>query len=204
MLPFFFFQRIPPLKKKLSSMYLDRANQIAPKIAPYLTGNNLDVGCGTGAISKVLRDRFKKKTVLVDVDYNQMCDLYPVTIYDGKRLPFKDKQFSSSLLLTVLHHAQNHDALLEEVVRVTKNQVIVMEDVFNDLPSRIITFVGDCLVNFEVHSPFRNHSKEDWLDIFRKKGLRVIKIKEFELKCVGFPFKLAIFFLKVPPKKPQN
>lgn len=183
-------------------MYMDRARQIIPKITPTLHKEDqiLDIGCGTGVISKILRNQGFDVT-LTDIDYNQICDVYPVTIYDGKSLPFKNKQFSASLILTVLHHAKDSDAVLDEAMRVTKDKIIVMEDIFTDLPGRIITFIGDCLVNFEIHSPFHNHTKENWIQIFEKKNLKVLEIREFKLRCVGFPFRLAVFVLEIPNKK---
>lgn len=203
MLPFYLIKKSPYLKNKLARMYMNRARQIMPKIAPALNkkDNILDIGCGTGIIAKVLKKEYGLNLTLTDVDYNQMCDAFPVIIYDGKKLPFKNKQFSASLILTVLHHAKNSDMVLDEAIRVTSNKIIVMEDIFTDLPSRIITFIGDCLVNFEIHSPLHNHTKENWIKIFEKKNLKVIDIKEFKLRCVGFPFRLAVFVLKIPTKK---
>lgn len=203
MLPFYFINKFPLLSKKLASMYMDRANQIVPKISPHLNKqeNILDIGCGTGAISRILKTKGFNKITLVDVDYNKMCDQFPVIIYDGKKLPFNNKQFSTSLLLAVLHHSDNHDLLLDEAIRVSSDKIIIMEDIFTDLPSRIITFIGDCLVNFELHSPFRNHPKEDWIEIFKEKNLEVLSVKEFKLRCIGFPFRLAVFILKVPHQK---
>lgn len=197
MLPFYFIKKIPPLRKKLLLMYQDRANQIVPRFGRFILkkDNILDIGCGTGAIAKLIERKYCKNITLVDVDYNQMCDLYPVTIYDGKKLPFKNNQFSKSLLIAVLHHSNNPAQLLKEAKRVTSEKIIIMEDIFTDLPSRIITFLGDCLVNFEIHSPFRNHTKEDWVKIFEKEGLKIEHIQEFKLWCVGFPFKLAIFII---------
>lgn len=183
-------------------MYLNRARQIVPKIKPALAKKDqiLDIGCGTGAISKILKSQGFNIT-LTDIDYNQMCNQYPVIIYDGGKLPFKNKQFSVSLILTVLHHAKDSGIVLDEAIRVTQNRIIVMEDIFTDLRSRIITFIGDCLVNFEVHSPFHNHTKENWINIFENKNLKVQDIKELKLRCVGFPFRLAVFVLEVPHKK---
>lgn len=205
MLPFYFIKKITPLKTKLISMYDDRANQIAPRILPFISSKDkiLDLGCGTGALSKTLKKNGRKNITLVDVDYNEMCDLYPVTIYDGYKLPFKNKQFDKTLLITVLHHCSDAETVLDEAARMTKGRIIVMEDIFTDLPSRLITLIGDCLVNWEIHSPFRNHTKEGWIKIFKEKGFKVEKIKEFKLRCIGFPFKLAIFVL-IPSKTPRK
>lgn len=197
MLPFYFIKRIPPLKHKLLKLYIDRANQIIPKITPFISSNDqiLDIGCGTGIISKILSQKKVSSVTRVDVDYNQMCDEYPVIIYDGQNLPFKKNQFSKSLLIAVLHHSKNPSRVLDEAARITSGKIIVVEDVFSDLLSRIVTFIGDCLVNWEIHSPFNNHSREDWIKIFKSKNLSLNHWEEFNLRCIGFPFKLAVFVL---------
>lgn len=178
-------------------MYLNRAKQIVPRIEDFLNPRDtiLDIGCGTGSIGKVLKAKNIKNLTLADVQYNVMCDQYPVIIYDGQKLPFKNNQFTTSLLITVLHHCDDSSKVIDEAKRVSSKRIIIMEDVFTDVLGRVVTFIGDCLVNWEIHSPFRNHSTKDWIEIFRKKGLKVEQVNEFKLRCIGLPFKLAIFVL---------
>lgn len=206
MLPFYFIKKIPPLRNKLYQMYLDRANQIVPKVAPFIKKDEqiLDIGCGTGVISRIIEEKKGGVVTRVDIDYNEMCDQYPVIIYDGNNLPFIKNQFSTSLLIAVLHHSQNSSRVLDEAIRVTSGKIIVIEDVFTDLPSRIITFIGDCLINWEIHSPFYNHTTKDWIKIFKSKNLLINHLEEFNLKCIGFPFKLAVFVLTKQKKKPPD
>lgn len=177
------------------SLYEDRAAQVMKRIGPFLDEKDsvLDIGCGTGAIAKTIQKKVGAKVTLTDVAYNEVCDLYPVIIYDGKTLPFKNNQFDKSLLITVLHHCKDYSQVLDEALRVTKGNVIIMEDVFTDFWGRVITFVGDCLVNWEIHSPFRNHTMDEWLGIFERKKLKVLNKQQFNLRCIGFPFKLAVF-----------
>ena len=198
MLPFFFIKRIPILDKKLGKLYVDRAYQIAPRITPFISKSDhvLDVGCGTGSIAKVIKKEKSPKMTLVDIQYNPICDEHPVIIYDGKNLPFIDNQFSVSLLTAVLHHCPHPLKVLDETIRVTRDRIIIMEDVFTDLPGRVITFIGDCVLNWEIHSPFNNKTTKVWLKIFEKKNLKLVHLEEFKLICAGFPFKLAIFVLE--------
>jgi len=198
MLPFFLIKKISPLEKKLRALYLDRASQLAPKLTPFISSNDqvLDIGCGTGSIASVIKKEKSPKISLVDVQYNPMCREHPVIIYDGKNLPFENNKFTVSLLTAVLHHCKSPMKVLDEAIRVTSDKIIIMEDVFNDLPGRIITFIGDCILNWEIHSPFKNRTTKDWFKIFKKKNLVLIHLEEFNLICVGFPFKLAIFVLE--------
>ena len=198
MLPFFLIKTIKPLEQKLRSLYMDRANQVAPKITPFISKKDmvLDLGCGTGSIAKLIQKVKSPKITLVDVQHNQICDQYPVIIYDGKSLPFADNHFSISLLTTVLHHTKNPMQVLDEAIRVSSDKIIIMEDVFTDFLGRMITFIGDCLINWEIRSPVNNKTTDQWLKIFEKKNLKLIHLEEFKLRVAGFPFKLAIFVLK--------
>lgn len=121
---------------------------------------------------------------------------YPVVIYDGKDLPFADNQFTISLLTAVLHHARSPMRVLDEAIRVSGDKIIIMEDVFTDALGRTLTFIGDCVLNWEIHSPFKNRTTKDWLKIFQKRDLELLHLEEFQLRVVGFPFKLAIFVLE--------
>ncbi len=197
MLPFYFIKKFPILEKKLKNLYRDRARQIAPHIVPFIPARSqvLDLGCGTGSVIKQLKLATRCQATLVDVQYNSMCDQYPVLIYDGTHLPFPDHQFSVTLITAVLHHTSNPHQVIREAIRVTSKHLIIMEDVFTDPLSRLITFVGDCILNWEIHSPFTNHSAADWAAIFHSHHLQITHFEEFQLRCVGFPFKLALFVL---------
>lgn len=197
MLPFYVINKIPPLKTELYSLYSRRADQFFPWLSKHLTKKDfvLDLGCGTGAVSRILKKKENINITLVDVQYNSMCDQFPIIIYDGQKLPFPDNHFTKCLLITVLHHCNRPDLVLNEAIRVTSGEIIVIEDVFSDIFSRIITFIGDCLVNWEIHSPFTNHTQEDWAVIFKRKKLNIVYTENFSLKCIGFPFELALFVL---------
>ena len=198
MLPFVLIKNIPLAEKKLRQLYIGRAQQIAPRIIPFISKNDrvLDIGCGTGSIAKLVKIAKSPKMTLADVDHNPICDEFPVVIYDGRTLPFSNNQFSVSLLTAVLHHCANPLRVLDEAIRVTNGKIIVMEDVFTDILGRVITVIGDFVINWEVHSPFKDKTTDQWLKIFQKKNLKLQHLEEFNLTVVGFPFKLAIFVLE--------
>jgi ubiquinone/menaquinone biosynthesis C-methylase UbiE len=88
----------------------------------------LDVGAGDCRLAARLQQKLGCTVVPVDVEDFNRTDL-KLTLYDGKHLPFADDSFDAVLLTFVLHHAEDAAAVLSEVRRVSRDRVIVLEDV---------------------------------------------------------------------------
>jgi ubiquinone/menaquinone biosynthesis C-methylase UbiE len=55
---------------------------------------------------------------------------YPVKVFDGARLKFKDKSFDVVLFNAVLHHAaRNTIQLMKDACRIARKRVILIEDI---------------------------------------------------------------------------
>src|SRR3990172_5701524 len=105
----------------------------------------LEVGCGVGAQTKLLLQRWPYlKITSTDISEIQIARarefLAPelaagrvaLHIYDGNRLPFDDGSFDGAFVCFVLEHAANPAALLSELNRVMiKAGVIYCTEVFN-------------------------------------------------------------------------
>jgi len=122
MLPFYLINKFLPLKRKLQSLYLHRAGQIVPHLTPFITKSDrvLDLGCGTGSIIKLIKISTHCQATLVDVQYNAMCDQYPVLIYDGQKLPFDDNVFDLVMSGGSTAFINNIPQAIKEYARVTK------------------------------------------------------------------------------------
>lgn len=93
------------------------------------TSKVLDLGCGTGLNTVAIAKAFPE-TVAIDVDkqvikpakeFLKKFNLHiPVLVYDGKKLPFKNKSFDLITCIEVFEHAPDYDSLLKEIVRVIK------------------------------------------------------------------------------------
>lgn len=107
-----------------------RAEDITTVFQDYIPENSkvLDLGGGWGFYKKPLEKRGHTHTV-VDV-VKPAYSLADVIVYDGGRIPFEDKSFDVTILITMLHHVDGIEGLLMEVWRVTKKRVIVVEDVY--------------------------------------------------------------------------
>lgn len=108
---------------------------IADNLSPLLSGNILDLGCGTGIFSSCFSpDAYYG----IDIDekyieYAQRNQRGIFKIADAVDLPFPDSFFDGILIIGVLHHVSNTIAerILAEAKRVLRDtgRMLVMEDV---------------------------------------------------------------------------
>lgn len=97
-------------------------------------GEVLDIETGTGLAASFLKKRGLCLKV-IGLDIRRYADYpldIPLKIYGGGRIPFVDKAFDVSLLLYTLHHAISPQSLLVESARVTRKNIVIIEEF--DLP----------------------------------------------------------------------
>ena len=122
----------------------------------------MDVGCGDMSIAKSIASK-------IDNLQFKSIDIYPNTEgwenyveFDGKNIPFKDKDFDVVLFSDVLHHdLENADLLLKEAKRV--GHYILIKDHFEyGIWSRNILRLADFIGNYGygVSIPRRYLSKK--------------------------------------------
>lgn len=88
----------------------------------------LDLGGGEGFVADVAADATGAHVTLADVaDYHRSPR--PLVRLTGGPLPFSDGAFDATVLIYVLHHADDAESLLREAVRVTRGPVVVLESV---------------------------------------------------------------------------
>lgn len=94
------------------------------KIAGYVTGKTLDIGCGT----KPYKQLFQSTEYIgleLDTKTNRehtKADYF----YDGYKLPFDNEEFDSIVMNEVFEHVFNPDDLLTEVYRVLKPEGVLL------------------------------------------------------------------------------
>ena len=142
-----------------------RDDEITLKIKGFLRGEKtiLDVGCGTGRLSKKIQDYFGVSVQGVDVVLPE-TELIPVRIFDGKELPFADNSFDSVFLIDVLHHTKNSSALFSEAFRVAKYSVLIKDHYYENRFGKMLLKLVDVLGNFrdKVKTPFYFKSRSEW------------------------------------------
>ncbi len=161
-----------------------RSDIILGQIKPHVAGKSvLDLGSGDGQVGFRLSSEGYTVTLCDVRDFNSAP--MPLIKFDGKTLPFKSKSFDTTLLLTVLHHAENPLMVLHEAMRVTKERIIIIESIYFNQEHRRLNMLLDWFYNRVVHKgvscPFNFQTPWDWENTFAKNGLRLAPIKNPDL-----------------------
>jgi len=137
----------------------------------YIQGRTLDVGSWDGQVARSLSDNI----VGIDVVLHPQ-PFIPVTLFDGKHIPYDDKEFDTVLCCTALHHAEDQDAVLAEMKRVGK-RLVIMEDRFDNVIDRVSVLILHDLIKLVVEMPYQSQgfrSISSWRDLFKRHGLQLV------------------------------
>lgn len=133
----------------------------------------VDIGCGHGHVVELLKRRGNDAVGVDLVDMSLFKAVVP-TVTDGDRLPFRDNEFDVALLMTMLHHTPDPDALIAEAARVAGRLVIVEDVPLGALHMRVIKAM-DSLLNLEFKGhPHTNRDDAGWRAAFARLGLAVV------------------------------
>jgi SAM-dependent methyltransferase len=165
-----------------------RENEVGSKIAPWLERGQtvLDLGAGTGFISRWLLDRVGVDPTLTDVvDYHNRARGLPfIRLEDPYRVPVADRSFDAVIMLFVLHHVarrEDQERLLDEAIRIARNRVVIMEDTPGGRLDRLLNTGWDWLLNqrHRVSTPFTFRSSEEWTRGFKERDLAIVHAGTF-------------------------
>jgi ubiquinone/menaquinone biosynthesis C-methylase UbiE len=188
-----------------------RANQIMAILAQvqpgYTPESLLDVGSGNGAITSSLAEKLqlpKNKAIGAEIiaEPNLPPNISQI-VFDGKKLPLSENTIDLSLLLSVIHHAEDYRPLLRDIHRVLKpgGRLIVREFNAPTPELRLLNLVMDHLFyrvfsdEPDVPNPGHFFSQERWLAIFKNIGFRLEKLFHPEPPKVN-PYQPFIAVLK--------
>lgn len=152
-----------------------RAAGLANRVSPYLNKTELilDIGPASCTVTETLIKQ-GLKVFPADIENFSIVDTVVPTIYDGQRLPFKDNQFDTSLILFVLHHTPDPKQVLTEARRVSR-KILVMEDIVTSPTHKFLTAALDSLMNLEFYDqPHTNKRDDEWQTLFSQLGLKVL------------------------------
>ncbi len=153
----------------------------------------LDLGCGSAIVGNQFKKFFQAEVIGVDIMDRRIIPL-SFKIFDGKNLPFPENFFDVVLINYVLHHAQDPIALLKEAKRVSKDKIIIFEDLpvgfFSKLNCQIHGFSFDNFFGNPSETSFK--TEREWEKIFEGIGLKVI----FKKRVKNFPVKKELFICR--------
>ncbi len=135
----------------------------------------LDLGCGSGIVGNTFQNFFKAEVMGVDITDRRVLPI-PFKTIDGKSLPFQDNNFDAVLISYVLHHSQDPMLLLKEAKRVTRDKILVYEDLPDGIFSRLFCalhgFLFDKLFQNKNRTSFK--TEEEWKKVFADLDLKMV------------------------------
>jgi ubiquinone/menaquinone biosynthesis C-methylase UbiE len=156
---------------------------LIPVTSKYFGKKCLDIGCGNGLTSYVLRQEIGVEFTLCDVvdirhDLTKHLPFYKI---ENGHLPFTDNSFDSGYLQYVLHHVETEKQmthLLKEASRISGN-VIIIEEIASSETDVIAAVAFDKKVNDVIHpgiemKVFKYYRQPQLETSLKEAGLKVI------------------------------
>jgi ubiquinone/menaquinone biosynthesis C-methylase UbiE len=156
-------------------VYKHRARWTWRRLRPWIAPGDrvLDVGAGDCRLDPLLQEKMGCDVVPVDVDdYNRTA--LPLTLFDGRHLPFPDDSFDVVLLIFVLHHAAEPEVVLREARRICRRRVVVFEDANLNLWDRWVFRLFHRWLEWSqrIPRPYHEWSPGQWSRLGSELGLR--------------------------------
>lgn len=188
-----------------------RKKRLAHFLSREMTGcrSVLDVGSGDGSIASLTQQLLGNVRISgVDILVRPEAAI-AVEVFDGENIPHGDNSFDAVMIVDVLHHTDNAEALLTEAARVSRDRIVIKDHIaetrVDHLVLRIMDWVGNA--PHGVVLPYNYSSYDEWMSCF---GRCKFSIDSFETKLslYSWPFNLIferklhfVAQLKVSPGK---
>ena len=154
-----------------------RVRVLAELLAPQIPAGArvLEVGSGDGRLTRLVADlRPDLAITAIDVLVRPGAR-FPVQPFDGRNIPYGDRDFDVVMLVDVLHHADDPGDLLAEATRVARKHVLVKDHVLEGFLAGPTLAFMDWVGNARhgVASPHRYWTLARWRAAFAKLDLSV-------------------------------
>ncbi len=170
-------KNIPFFKKNYLSLGEKWVEKKLSTVLPHSQGKVLDIGSGNGMVAFYLKNKGFETSALDVADLSIHPEIKTI-VYDGKKMPFEENEFDTGLLLTVLHHTDSPENVLQETARVCK-RIIIIEDIYSNIVQQYLTYFMDTLVNFgHSNMTYQNKNDQEWKMTFKLLNLKVISEKK--------------------------
>lgn len=138
----------------------------------------LDIGCGHGVYGKeLLKKGYRYTGIEANEEYVEEARKHVHALcMQAEKLEFPDKSFDTVILLEVLEHLEDPYTALSEILRVTRENLIV--SVPNISPMKECVEYNVVMHHF-LESTHVNFFTKNMLERFLKKYFSYVKVKEF-------------------------
>jgi SAM-dependent methyltransferase len=131
----------------------------------------LDVATGGGHVARRLRDAGCE---VVTVD--PAPGMQPTVVARAEDIPFADESFDVVACRIAAHHFANVRAAVHEMARVTRNLVVVEDNVF-------VSDAVEAAERLRDPTHVRCYTEEEWRTFFAEAGLRVEAERDFDRRA---------------------
>jgi ubiquinone/menaquinone biosynthesis C-methylase UbiE len=138
--------------KEQAEYFKEYRHNLYKKVSLKTKGQILDIGCGTGVITKDIAEYTHGRVTGIDIDHEKLHHAFKllsrfpsVTLLQGNAvdLPFKDNTFDLVVFTVVLMYVPDKQKAVNEMARVTKKNGIVLATMEPDYASSI-SYPEDC------------------------------------------------------------
>ena len=179
-----------PFTAQIFEKFTGRAELIYSQVEKYFSGTKgavIDWGAGDGQVTQLLHDKLKLNIEGVDVrDFRAQTTTVPIKIFDGHHVSVADGYYEMGLMTNVAHHEKDNEKIIEELTRIIKRRLVVIETVptgstYEEVEAdRGRTFLNDALwnryfQNANIPVPGTYETPEGWILRFQKHGWKVIQ-----------------------------
>jgi ubiquinone/menaquinone biosynthesis C-methylase UbiE len=186
----------------IASINFNSQNSLARNTYSYIkhflndSDSVLDVGSGSGMVADLINNNLGIKVICIDIRDTSRVDQKPI-LFDGIHIPFKDNMFATVLGCFILHHAQNQKAVVEEMKRVTRSEIIILEDIPNTIFDRLLIVchtLKSRITHKSMNMKFRTN--DGWKKLFKEVGLYLKKeIKINKNREILYPVSRQLYLL---------
>ena len=152
----------------------------------------LDVGCGDGVVSKIIRDYFKCKIMGTDIINYVSEDIPFVLMKEKDKLNFKNNEFDIIMFNDTLHHTVYYKELLKEAKRIAKKILIFEEE--PGAYSKFVDIVTNRTRTWNIEIPMFKYPRE-FEKLFEEFGFN-FQFRKVKKPVFIYPYKHFAFFLE--------
>ena len=171
-------------------------------IEPYISQGDkvLDLGSGNGYVAELLNREKNADITCLDVSDISKNNFKPI-IFDGNKIPFEDASFKVVLCSFILHHIPHQVNFLHEIMRVSSEKAIILEDVKQNPIDLFFTTMHKLSSRVRYKSVgMKFHSRKGWKSIFSENGFHLTDEQAISRKREYiYPVSRSVFVLSKTP-----